>query len=197
MPKLTKMSKEEQKRRQSASWKIYFRTKKGVSASLYGHIRARKRDNTNKEVDYSLKQFRDWLSQTNFDKIFIKWESLDHPKNEYPSVDRIDCLEGYQFSNMQVIPYKENRKKGEQEKLILWGKKIFQYSMDDELIAIYPSIKHAWMATGISRGNISSVAGGARESAGGYKWKFDKKLKNGKKIIRIRRGVPQAFLRRR
>lgn len=190
------MPAEVQRLKQLESGRIYGRTDYGLSAKIYAHIKSRTKGNKN-VLFYDLAKFREWLDSTPYKDLHKKWEQSGYLKSEYPSIDRIDCLKGYNFDNMQVIPYCENRKKGEQEKVILWGKKIHQYKMEGELVGVYQSIKHAWQATGISRANISSVASGARNQAGGYKWEFDKNLKNGKNIIRIRQGVPRAFLRRR
>lgn len=71
---------------------------------------------------------------------------------------------------MQVITAKENRQKGDEEKLILWGKPICQISMSGSIIAKYPSIKVASQITGINKNNISTVLNKKRNSAGGYRW---------------------------
>lgn len=71
---------------------------------------------------------------------------------------------------MQVITAKENRIKGDAEKMVLWGKPIHQLSMSGTVVAKYPNIHMAMEITGINRNNISSVLHGKRKSAGGYKW---------------------------
>lgn len=87
-------------------------------------------------------------------------------------MDRIDCLLGYTFDNMQVITAQENRKKGDEEKIILWGKPVHQVSLSGNVVAKYPNIKKAMEMTGINRNNISSVLHGKRKTAGGYKWEI-------------------------
>ena len=71
---------------------------------------------------------------------------------------------------MQVITAKENRVKGDAEKMVLWGKPVHQISMSGIVVAKYPNIHTAMEITGINRNNISSVLHGKRKSAGGYKW---------------------------
>lgn len=85
-------------------------------------------------------------------------------------MDRIDPLGGYTFDNMQVITAKENRIKGDAEKMVLWGKPVHQISMSGVVLAKYPNIHTAMQITKINRNNISSVLHGKRKSAGGYKW---------------------------
>ena len=46
-----------------------------------------------------------------------------------------------------------------------------QYSLDDELIAVYSSLKEAEEKTGIGRSNICTCIKGRVKTAGGYKWK--------------------------
>lgn len=50
--------------------------------------------------------------------------------------------------------------------------KIEQYTLDDELIARYDSIRDAEAKTGISNKHISTVCKGKRQTTGGYKWKY-------------------------
>lgn len=46
-----------------------------------------------------------------------------------------------------------------------------QLTMDDEIVAEYPSAMAAYRATGIKQGTISRVIQGVGKTAGGYKWK--------------------------
>lgn len=92
---------------------------------------------------------------------------------ERPSVDRVDCLNGYQFPNMQILTAKGNRQKGDAEKIILWGKPICQMDTNGMVVAKYPNIKKAMEVAKINRNNISSALNGKRKTAGGFKWKFE------------------------
>lgn len=73
---------------------------------------------------------------------------------------------------MQVITAKENRTKGDAEKMVLWGKPVHQLSMSGNVVAKYPNIHTAMEITGINRNNISSVLHGKRKTAGGFKWEL-------------------------
>ena len=148
------------------------RTYKGLTANLYAKIRERSKRNDRQNNEFTLAEFRTYLNTTDIHRLFKRWQECGYKTDRRPSVDRINPLKGYTFDNMQVITAKENRIKGDKEKLVLWGKRVYQSTLDGEDFAIYPSIKEAWLKTGISRNNISSVCNGKRKQAGGYKWHF-------------------------
>ena len=54
------------------------------------------------------------------------------------------------------------------------AKRVCQYSMDDELLAVYCSTAEAERQTNILNGNISKCCRGIAKSAGGFKWKYEK-----------------------
>ena len=49
-----------------------------------------------------------------------------------------------------------------------------QYSIDGALVNSYPSMREAERQTGVRHKGISDCSIGKRESAGGYKWRFNK-----------------------
>jgi hypothetical protein len=51
-------------------------------------------------------------------------------------------------------------------------KPIVQYSLSDDFIKQWPSIKSACLALNISQGNLSTCLSGKRKYCGGYKWKL-------------------------
>lgn len=147
-------------------------THKGLSANLYAKIRERTRNRTKEDIQFTLAQFRTWLYATFFEELYRQWRESGYDPKQRPSVDRIDCIDGYRFENMQVIAANENRLKGDREKLILWGKKVYQSTLEGNDIAVYQSIKEAHKKTGINKNNISSACSGKRNQAGGYRWRF-------------------------
>lgn len=148
-------------------WRL---TYKGLTANLYAKIRERSKRNNRQNDEFTLAEFRAFLEATDIRRLFRRWERGNWSNKGRPSVDRIDCLLGYTFDNMQVITAQENRKKGDEEKIILWGKPIHQVSLSGNVVAKYPNIKKAMEMTGINRNNISSVLHGKRKTAGGFKW---------------------------
>jgi hypothetical protein len=51
-------------------------------------------------------------------------------------------------------------------------KKVDQYTLDDEYIRTFDSLKEAWLYTGATIGSIGKVCKGLLKSAGGFKWKY-------------------------
>lgn len=147
-------------------------TYKGLTANIYAKILERSRRNNRENAQFNLGEFREWLLQTDIHRLFRGWQRCGYKTDRRPSVDRIDTLRGYTFDNMQVITAKENRSKGDEEKIVLWGIPIHQISMSGTIVAKYPSIKVASQITGINRNNISTVINKKRKSAGGYKWEI-------------------------
>lgn len=123
------------------------------------------------KLSFSLMEFRQWFEQ-NGNTVFNQWCMSSWEKEMRPSVDRINPLGKYTFENMQVLTAKENRKKGDHEKEILWGKAVRQEDMSGKLVALYPSIKIAVRATGFNQSLISMACNGLRKQTGGYKWSF-------------------------
>lgn len=147
-------------------------TFKGLTANMYAKIRERSKRNNRPNDEFTLSEFRTWLEQTHIHRLYGRWKRSGYQTDRRPSVDRIDPLRGYSFDNMQVITAKENRKKGDEEKIVLWGKPICQISFSGTIIANYPNIKMASKITKINKNNISSVLNEKRKTAGGYVWKF-------------------------
>lgn len=159
-------------------------TYKGLTANLYAKILERSRRNNKDNAQFNLGEFREWLSQTDIHRLYGRWQRSGYKTDRRPSVDRIDPLRGYTFDNMQVITAKENRVKGDEEKIVLWGIPIHQISMSGNVIAKYPSIKVASQITGINRNNISTVINKKRKSAGGYKWEVIGNIYENKDLLK-------------
>lgn len=151
-------------------WRL---TYKGLTANLYAKILERSRRNNKQIPQFTLGQFRTWFENNDGYRLWNKWRRNGYERMEKPSVDRIDCLRGYEFQNMQILTAKRNRQKGDAEKIILWGKPICQMDINGMVVAKYPNIKNAMEITKINRNNISSVLNGKRKTAGGFKWKFE------------------------
>lgn len=151
-------------------WRL---TYKGLTANLYAKILERSRTNNKKNSQFTLGQFRIWFENNDGHRLWDKWRRNGYDSLERPSVDRIDCLNGYHFQNMQILTSKGNRQKGDKEKIILWGKPIRQMDINGMVVAKYPNIKKAMEITKINRNNISSALSGRRKTAGGFRWEFE------------------------
>lgn len=146
------------------------RTYNGLVTNLYAKIRERSKRNGRQNHEFTLGEFKAFVAQTDIRRLYERWAKCGFQTDRRPSIDRIDALRGYTFDNMQVITAKENRVKGDAEKMVLWGKPVHQLSMSGVVLAKYPNIHTAMEITRINRNNISSVLHGKRKSAGGYKW---------------------------
>ena len=88
-------------------------TKKYLSRKIYAAQRNSSKDRGHDMPEYELEQLREWLySQPNFDQLFLEWTNSGHDTMLIPSVDRIDNSIGYTFSNIQLMTWQENCKKG-------------------------------------------------------------------------------------
>ena len=61
----------------------------------------------------------------------------------------------------------------QQEKMKKYAKKVLQYDLDDNFVAEYNSLKEASKKTGIGKGDICNCCNGKRNTAKGFKWKYD------------------------
>lgn len=52
------------------------------------------------------------------------------------------------------------------------GKPVGQYTLNDELVQIFPAASVASRETGVGAAGIRSVCNGKQEKSGGYKWKW-------------------------
>lgn len=149
----------------------YRRTKGGLIRNLYSHLKERS-DKRNWVVKFSSDDFYKWCyDQELFHDLFNNWHLNGYPKDLKPSVDRVDCLQAYVFTNMQLVTFIYNRRKGEKEKLILWGKPIKMICPNGEMID-FTSTKECSEKTGLKRSNISAVLTGTRKHHKGFRFIF-------------------------
>lgn len=153
----------------------YKKSKHGVIKTIYYKQRERCYLKGWSQPEYTFEEVEDWcLKQPLFHLLYANWINSKYARWLKPSIDRIDCLIGYRFGNIQLMTAGENRLKQRFERIILVGKPIAQYTLDNQLICIYPSIKEAAIKTKCSAGHISGVANKleGRTQTGGFKWFF-------------------------
>lgn len=101
---------------------------------------------------------------------------IDNPDN-LPCVNHKDenpsnnCIENLEWCNHI---YNINYGTAPQRMSQNHKKVVYQYSLDGELIAEYPSVKEAAQQLGYSKGNLSNACTGRYETAYGYKWAYNK-----------------------
>lgn len=75
--------------------------------------------------------------------------------------------------NLEWMTYSENTQDAHDRNTIgLTMKRCSQYTIEDEFIAVFESIKDASMSTGVSYHGISKSCRGTHVTSGGFKWKF-------------------------
>jgi len=84
------------------------RTEKGVIRVLYKTMKRNQKLRGHGELPFSKKDFRDWLYQNNFEKLYNLWVQSCHNKDDKPSVDRLNDFKGYSFSNMRLVSWRDN-----------------------------------------------------------------------------------------
>ena len=126
-------------------------------------------------VEFSLPNFHDrFLDDKKFNRLFREWVKSGFNKQLKPSLDRINPRKWYTVENTQMLNWAENR-----FKQTLEGKQgrkgaVLQL-LGDRVVARFNSQREAVLKTGIAQGNMSTVLTGKRQTAGGYRWKFENK----------------------
>ncbi len=155
----------------------YRRTKDGLISNMYGGQRTRSKQKGYPMPSYTKADLTDWLfAQKLFHHLFHLWEVSGFDKMLTPSIDRIDNYAPYSFSNIQLMTWIENKKKGQLEHKLGTAhsdhKPVSQYTKSGSFIAEYVSMCEALRQTGICDRGISSCCKGRTKTAGGYIWRF-------------------------
>ena len=114
--------------------------------------------------------------ENGFKQLYDEWVASRHKKDSKPSVDRLDTLKGYEFSNIRLVTWKDNREAQYDDIRSAEGtsgkrcKRVNQCRIDGSIIATFDSQKIAEKKTGISSSTISACCTGKTKMAGGYKW---------------------------
>lgn len=151
------------------------KTKSGLITRIYDSQKSSSKLRGQNPPDYDKKTFIKWiLKQPMFEKLFINWKDSNYDKMLRPSIDRKKDNLSYTIDNIQLMTWKENDDKANDDKrsgkLHIKHKPVIQYDKKGNKIAEYISTREANRMTGIY--HISATCRGVRKTAGGYKWKF-------------------------
>jgi hypothetical protein len=158
----------------------YKRTKDGWIRITYLTQRKSSKARKHPMPSYTFEEFKQWaFSQSEFDTLFDGWMSNNYIQDLRPSVDRISDDKPYTLDNIQLMTFKENRLAGVRGSKAhkaydrvnsLQGLKVYQYTLDNKLIASYKSSHVASKITGVDSSSINKCCNGKLKTAGGFKW---------------------------
>ena len=151
-------------------------TEKGVVRVIYKTQKRSSKVRGHKPPSYSKEDFSKWLYRGGFKEMYDLWVKSDYRKDLKPSVDRVDDLKGYTFSNIRLGSWKDNREHQYSDIRLGIGssgrrcKKVYQYDLDGNLLKCFFSQKEAERITGISNKAISLNVLGKTKISGGFVW---------------------------
>lgn len=79
---------------------------------VFSSIRYKSKRRGDKYPEFTKEDLRNWLYENRLQEKWIEYLESGCDKNKKPSIDRIDDYGIYEFSNMQLITWKENLLKG-------------------------------------------------------------------------------------
>lgn len=146
------------------------KTYKGRLQKMLSNMKKRAKER-GYECNISFQDFNKWSLDNGYEDLYKAWKESNYSQNLVPTVDRLNALGKYEFSNMQLLSYEDNISKSRKEHKTSW-KPISQIDPNTGMvIASFNSIAEATKHTHITGSNISRVLNGIRKSAGGFLWK--------------------------
>jgi len=145
------------------------KTYKGRLQRMLSNLKTRAK-NKGYICSIEFEEFKDWAESKNYSAIYYFWKSSGYSLENVPTVDRIDALKPYEFSNMQIISYKNNIDKSRKE-IKSNHKKVVQILKNGEEKE-FSSVNQASISTGVQASNISRACNKQRKSAGGFQWRY-------------------------
>lgn len=152
------------------------KTKRGVLTDTYHHQIARSKNRGHPLPDYSLQTFHATFMECEiYNAIFNAWVAGGYIKADIPSIDRIDPLKPYMLSNIQVMTWAKNDRKGDLELITTRRTQAIMCDLNGKEIRLFDSTKEAARVSGCHKGLITACCKGQRNQTGGYKWKYGEK----------------------
>lgn len=151
----------------------YRHSPKGVLTNIYHKMIERSNRKGLERPNYSLKEFHSmFLGSPLFMQIFKVWESGGYQYYDIPSIDRENPNGGYTKDNIQIMTWRDNRRKGDRENAIRITTPIIMFSMSGDKIREFESTNEAVKVTGFSQGLITACCQGRRNHTHGFKFEY-------------------------
>lgn len=154
----------------------YDKTEKGVIRVIYKtqvrNSKVRKMDLPN----YTKEQFKQWLYDNNFKKLYDEWVLSGYKKELKPSADRINDFLPYTINNITLVRWEENRKHQFNNILNGFGKgklrckPVLQLDFNGNILAEYHSFSFARRLVGYSM--ESNIKNGKPSKKDGTFWRY-------------------------
>jgi len=127
--------------------------------------------------NYSFNEFMEWaINKTNFNEIFENWAKSNFEKDLVPSVDRINDYISYEFGNIRLVTWKENKEKYNVDRVLglnnKQNKEVYKYSIDGKYIEKYFSVRAAARANDCYSSGIIFCYQGRLKQHKGFIWKI-------------------------
>ena len=157
--------------------RAYRNTKNGLICKIYDSMKRLSISRGNLPPEFTKEKLKDWIfNHHNFEFLFNQWIESGHNKEMTPSCDRTDDYQGYSLDRLRLVTWKENKKKGELDRINginnKINKSVIQLTLNGDFIAEYHSISQAGRETSADFRMISACCNGKRNKTAGFKWAF-------------------------
>lgn len=154
-----------------------YRGKNGLIHNIYKNQKQNSIFRGYQPPKYTVEELISWCSiNESFNTIYDNWVASNYDNNLAPSLDRISDYGIYEFSNIQVVTWKENRDKSHKDRKegrnTKNSKAVIQYDRQGNKLNEYFSINEASRQLNIGTSNIINNCVGKRKSAGGFIWQY-------------------------
>jgi len=155
----------------------YTRTIEGLLSQVYRSQRASSKRRKHPMPNYTREELSVWMHENGLEALYEDWVTSGYKKSLRPSTDRIDSLKPYTLDNLELVTWKENQRRANEDQKKGVGangrqcKPAYQYTLEGDFVAEYHSASAAGRATGVTQYSISAVIKGEQKTAGGFIWK--------------------------
>ena len=84
---------------------------KGFFRVLYKTQVANSKTRGHETPNYTKEELSQWCYENNFQKLFDTWVESGYSNELKPSTDRLDTFKGYTLDNLELVTWKENRRR--------------------------------------------------------------------------------------